>query len=373
MPRGPLVEKYVKGKLYSQRQFRRLIIDTLRAILDLPGYEKGARARDIADKFGDPAWVEAENLRLIAVTLNNLKTQGLVKQIERGLYKVNEAKVDLGLDQMEQTEQTIAEVLRAEGGYAKRRVIDREHDADSQSTDVKAGDIQRTLTRVLMNSQRIQKAYGGMVYAFYNLPQAELSLLPQMGKWLHLQSAAATRMLTGQPSHEVYGLIEKATRLQYRHIGAVFKFVIDHIDEDFADAARGFEPLHEAMAEFNDAFSDVNAGARNKIEDRFGPEGEDHRQMREAGKTYTEIDDAREAALRAYDAEAPLRLIDLFCEGNPQAHERAPLSFYEAFADWAMLDAAQLSRGILVADFTRAKRIKKLDDREDGPLPGYEG
>uniref|UniRef100_A0AB74UNS9 Uncharacterized protein n=1 Tax=Caulobacter phage BL57 TaxID=3348355 RepID=A0AB74UNS9_9VIRU len=280
------------------------------------------------------------------MTMNNLKNRGFLTQTSRGLFLVNENKVKLGLDVQEEIEKVVADILRDHGGYATRKQINAAVDNIRGSTEEAA------MTRVLSINPRIRRDYQFHLYAFYNLAADELAGLPQMGKWLHVQSAAAMRMITGKPSNDVLPLTERAKTLQRRNIGAVFKLVLDHIDEEFVDGLKNDPDLKQAMREFDEAFSDINATAKRQIEDRYGPGGEEETRLRAKGWSASEIDDARIDALLDYDRDAPLRLIDLFCEGNAEAHERAPLSFYQAFAAWAQLDAVQLSRGILAADLS---------------------
>ncbi|AFU86805.1 hypothetical protein D869_gp109 [Caulobacter phage CcrRogue] len=366
MPKGPVLDKFVKGKRYSQREFLRLVLDTVTAITALPTYERGCRARDVAERFGDPAWGERDNLQIIAVTLNNLKNRNYVRSPERGLFLVNEGKASLGLDVQEQIEIAVADVLTAQGGYGRRKVIDVAMGAERWSKE------QVTINRVINQNDRIRRDYKGMAYALYNLAPEELALLPQQGRWLHLQSAAGLRMITGKPTHDIYNLIEKAARQQYRNIGAIFRLVLDHIDEEFVDGLENDDDLHDAMKAYTRAFSDIDSAAKRLIEERYGPAGDKFTALQQKGWSLDEIDTARRDALLDYDRDAPLRLIDLFCEGDAHAHERAPIAFYEAFAKWAGLDAPALSRGIIMADLSRIKRMSKLDALEDGPLPGYE-
>lgn len=365
MPRYAEVDKWINGKRYPRAQFRRLIVEKIVALqkhLDT----KGVRARQIAEALGDPAWIEPTNLQLLAQTLANMKTQGVLHLLERGVYSANPTTLELGLDQQEQYEIMMGRVLEKEGGFASAKTL-------LDALGAVRGDGTHTIaTRILQANDVIRKDYAIARPGLYNLAPERLANLPLLGRWVRLQFLYGRRILSGDNAAACAEDTETAQRRFFKRIGATFAEAIDLTGADAVQAAEDEPAFAKALKEMAFAFDGwqtLRADALSTY-DKTGAKGI---ALRDKGWTYGEIEDARDDASDRWDRDWPYAAFDHFLDGEPLAHLAAPLSFYTTFADWAGLDAAQLSRGMLIWNGERTARIarheREAGERQEEPGP----
>ncbi|AXQ68515.1 hypothetical protein HOT99_gp102 [Caulobacter phage CcrBL10] len=337
MPRYSVVDKYVKGKRLTQAQFRRLIVDTVGKVNALYPDSEGARARQIAEALGDPTWLEADNLQVLAQTLVNLRGQKHLHSPARGAYVVNKSRTDMGMDVPEQFERIFHETLVENGGFAQTKTLIAALRVDKGTYG------ERAAARVLAGSDLCQPHFTGSVWALRNLPPEELAHIPMLGRWVKLRLLYAYRMIMSAKNlKEVDDLAEAEANRHFKRVGSAFRHVLDMIGADLVEEMPDMPLLEEALVEMLEKHP--NAGTlRVAATDPYETWGAEYARLKAKGWTDAEIDDKRQSVLDGL----LFTMFDWFCDGDPFAHAVAPIGFYTAFADFAGLDAAQLSRGIM--------------------------
>lgn len=359
MPRYAQVEKRVRGKRLTQREFRKLIVEKIAALQEHHNV-KGVRARQIAEALCDPAWVEPANLQLINQTLVNLKAQHILLSEERGLYGVNAAKIEMGLDQQDEYEIMMGDVLEKHGGFCTAKDL-------LDGIGAERGDGTWTIAyKVLASSEVIRKDYAIARPGLYNLSPERLANLPLMGKWARLQFLYGYRIVSGEQVNTIYDDADDEIDVLFKRVGRAFRRALEVSGEDavqIADDNRKFWRALKTMAGDYQDWQGIKAQAL-AVYDKTGPKGV---ALAAKGWTYDEIEDARDDAEKRWTNDWPWECFDRFLAGDRFAHLAAPLTLYTSFAEWGFLDVAQLSRGLLIWNLEKTERLK----RQEAAAPAY--
>ncbi|ARB14532.1 hypothetical protein Ccr5_gp312 [Caulobacter phage Ccr5] len=353
MPRYEVVDKYVNGKRLTQAKFRRLIVDTVAKVNALYPDSEGARARQVAEALCDPSWLEADNLQVIAQTLVNLRSQKFLHSPARGAYVVNKTRTDMGTDVPAQFERMFHDVLIEQGGFAQTKTL-------LAAVAVEKGTYsERAAQRVLSSSELCQPHYKGSIWALRNLPPEELAKIPMLGRWVKLRLLYAYRMIMSSKTlADVDDMAQAEANRHFKRVGKLFRHVLDMTGADLIDEMDHQPLLEEALAEMLEKHPD-GGKLRTDAADPYEPWGKEFARLKDKGRSDEQIEAARRRAV----ADQIFTIFDWFCDGDPDTHIVAPLQFYTAFADWAGLDAAQLSRGIMEWNLQETAWMKNRNDK----------
>ncbi|UTC29786.1 hypothetical protein BAJUN_01560 [Bajunvirus bajun] len=359
MPRYPMVEKYVNGRLVTQRQWRKAVVDAIDA-----GPPEGSTITMIGERLG-PAWVEPVNVPILSHTLQNFKRKGIVECPSRGVYRVVVNAVDVFTDH----ENAILDSIRKRGGVCRWRDIAddfgvRNKDVpltiEQQANESDAAwrlrfdahepinfGIRSMLVATIAESDRIRQDFG--VPGLYNLPYEELHALPMLGSWAIYMHRRAVMLLTPQGERWDEELVGQMTNAHYKRVGAAFRAVRDlkYLDLETLVDDKVFIGILRQMADKSDvAVNDILREQKARILSRHGIAFDSGIIPPEVTE---ELDDAREAAMNWKSLTIPAGLLGAFEDGSPAVHRVAPADFYtefcQSFVDGP--DPVLLSRGIL--------------------------
>lgn len=375
---APTLQKIVRGKRVSQREFRREVMAAIDA-----GGEEGRTIEQIADHLGEP-WDQRDLRPILSHTLQNFKATGKVICPSRGVYVAAVAAVDIFTDH----ENSILQVIRDHGGVCRwvdildaydvrnigrtrpkravanypegvtdheRLLIDEEIERDFQArTEVfelenpRASSIPTTLRKVIAQSTRIRQDF--MQIGLYNLPLEELQGLPLLGRWL--RKATVKTALGDRPPRDrdelnltrdtIYDMVDQ----HFARVGAVFLTVVNARGATLADVATDetIRPHLMRLSKDDDLLNQVLLNQRIEVLRRHGldPDAQHYDDAVTDALTNT-----REALMSADGDKLPIALMQAFALGEPAFHRAADTAFWVALADAFWLDAAALSRGIV--------------------------
>lgn len=183
MPKYPMVQKTIKGKAVTQRDFRNAIIEIVR----LRGEVKPI---DVAHDLGRE-WVKPNASGLIGQTMANLTKAKILQKNDAGFYTLAPGYIIRGTGGYEDA---LEDVLVYMGGIARTRDLlesmdvrpRRGNEAAYSHTDY------RSIFHTLKKSKRFRRYYKKGVWG---LPWPKLLTLPLTGAWaefLHLRGVIET-------------------------------------------------------------------------------------------------------------------------------------------------------------------------------------
>jgi hypothetical protein len=333
------VDKRIRGKLVTQREFVALVAEGLR---------KGDRtAKDIARRWGDDAWLLRDQQLLILKTLGNLEARGLAIRASRGVYDLNVEKYDtFGPYKFDQTENAIVEAIRERGGYATMKEL-------AEHFDCHPGDnVYIRINQIIRVSKRIRKDFGD--YGQYNLTPEVLAALPLKGRDAHRAIRHAYGAMVGGDADlsGADGMISE----HFTKVGAAFAAAMALTGGTIFDAAEESPEVRAAMETFAAVHREVGMRRTRALSrydlygepDDLDPErGETARLLRAKGASDATILAERDDAEEEFDRSLPGVLWDLFVAGHWESHLDAPTAFYFAAARYLKCDPAALSRGVI--------------------------
>lgn len=341
MVQGRPIEKRLRGRKITQREYREAIIDTLRLF-----GETGASGAEIAEEWGE-LWPVPENRLIINKTLINMAERGVLRKASRrGRYVVNETRVaELGTSQGEATERQIINFMISRGGFATLHQI-AEHfgveevddksdpDRDPYTAIRKRDPVYAAIETALKRSKiirrdfypHIQRANGDKrTRNYWHLSRDYLDLLPRTGYITGALIRCALNLGDASVDAEI------ATEATFARIASVVVQTMEAKGIDYAKMAE-VEPAFETiMRDWNRLYPAV-------------------KRMNELAEAKLGVDYFSEAAFRIeqeFADTADARLFQKFIDGEGDAHTTAPLDFYYALGRVLGLNAAALSRGYI--------------------------
>jgi hypothetical protein len=382
MPRYQTLPKTLHGQPVSQQDFIKAITDALTHCEEQTG-----SAGHLAGLLG-PEYLTTEGKALVLTSLKNMERRDLVRRVERGIYKLAPHVRRAGVSSRHQMEMQVIDILRKDGGFARRRDIQEEFDvrpagpefreavrwlkrADAgllpydeagspkafNVHDVRDTYVFKLIHTTISESKQLYTVIGEAIgnRGIIHLDFDEIARLPVRGRWM-------ARLV----KYEVYETRPRAQRnswmverdLRFRQIGEAFQTIRDRRGIELADLARSAK-VKKALNECA-----RSRWVRPKLFEGWYMETEaEARLMEGRGVPAEEIGAFREERMQdRYVVGEAVRALTLFESGFPDEHEIArgalsdgvnvhlnmPVAFYVEAAKVLEVDAAQLSRGIIL-------------------------
>lgn len=353
MVQGRPIEKRIRGRKVTQREYREAIIETLRLF-----GQTGASGSEVAEEWGEP-WTIPDNRLIINKTLINMADRGVLRKgSRRGRYLVNETRVaELGTSQGEATERQIINFMVSRGGFATLHqiadhfgveVVDDKSDPDRDPyTSVRKRDpvyaaIETTLKRSKIIRRdfypHIQRASGDKrTRNYWHLSRDYLDLLPRTGYITGALIKCALNL--GDASVDV----DIATEAAFARIASVVVQTMEAKDLDYVKMAE-VEPAFETiMRDWHRLYP-----ADNRLKD-----------LAEAKEGVDEVSETAFRIEQEFADAADGRLFQKFIDGEAAAHMSAPLEFYYALGRVLDLNATALSRGYIEPAYPSSSEISE--------------